>query len=169
MKVIVTLSKQELEFAAYAGVNRHIRALQRQRKPRQDNIPEHQQNWWQSDIIGVIGEFAVAKAFGIEWLDLPDDINGKDVLDYQVRATENPRAGLRVRIRDSANDIFILTEIKRNKALIHGYSTGEIVKATGKLEFEGCWTLGNNELYQVTDLPHPIEWSDDVQPKTPMM
>jgi hypothetical protein len=166
VKVVVKLSKEELEFAAYAGVNRHIRALQRQRKPRQDNIPEHHQNWWQSDIIGVIGEFAVSKAFGVEWLDLPDDPNGKDVLDYQVRATENPKAGLRVRVRDTNTDTFILALCKRNKVLIHGYSTGTIVKSTGNQEFDGCWTLDNKSLYSVTDLAHPIEWSDTVTPYT---
>jgi hypothetical protein len=169
MKVIVTLSPTELEKAAYGGVNRNIRAMKKQRKPNQQERPEWEQKWWQSNIVGCIGEFAVAKAFGIEWLDLTDDENGKDVLDYQVRTIENPSAGLRVRSHDSTDDIFILTEVRKNKALLHGYSTGELVKTQGFEEFPRCFTMPKEQLYHVTDLPHPIEWSEHVQAQRLMM
>jgi hypothetical protein len=169
MKVIVTLTPQELEKAAYGGVQRRIRALQRQRTPNQKERPEWEQKWWQSDIIGAIGEMAVSKAFGVDWHDLEDDVNGKDVLDYQVRTIENPSAGLRVRSHDSTEDIFILTEVRKNKALLHGYSTGAIVRAHAWEEFPRCFTLPKEQLFHVTDLAHPIEWSDYVQAQRPMM
>jgi hypothetical protein len=164
MKVVVTLTPSEVEKAAYGGVNRRIRAMKIQRRPNQQERPEWEQKWWQSDIIGAIGEFAVLKMFGVEWEDLPEDRNGKDVLDYQVRTIENPSAGLRVRSHD-ADDIFILAEVNKNKVLIHGYSTAELVRSNGFEEFPRCMTLSKEQLYSVTDLPHPIEWSDFVAPQ----
>lgn len=166
MKVVVTLSKSELQAAVGAGVNRRLRAMERKRRPRQDGIPEHKQHWWQSDIIGAIGEACVSKMFGVPFHDLADDRNGKDVLDYQVRATENPKAGLKVRVGDDNNDIFILAQVHNYRALIHGYSTGSYVKAHGERMFESCWVVPNDSLWSVTDLVHPIEWSNTVAPFT---
>jgi hypothetical protein len=169
MKVIVTLTPSELEKAAYGGVNRRIRAMKIKRKPNQQERPEWEQKWWQSDIIGAIGEFAVSKAFGLDWEDLTEDDNGKDVLDYQVRTIENPRAGLRVRSHDLTDDIFILAEVNRNRVLIHGYSTGAIVRDHAWEEFPRCFTLPKEQLFSITDLAHPIEWSDTVAPQRPEM
>ena len=150
----------ELEYAANAGVQRNIRAIKKKRAPRQANIPDWEQKWWQSDIVGCIGEMAVAKMFGVEWLDLENDVNGKDVLDYQVRTIENPAASLRIRTRDNLSETFILAQVGRASVLIHGQSTGQYVRQFGRQEFEGCWTIPKEELWSVTDLPHPIEYQD---------
>jgi hypothetical protein len=138
-------------------------------KSTHSDTPDHKQNWWQSDIIGAIGEMAVAKAFGVEWEPTIGEINQKDVLDYQVRTIENPSAGLRVRSHDSTDDIFILAEVRKNKALLHGYSTGSLVRAHAWEEFPRCFTLPKEQLFYVTDLAHPIEWSEHVQAQRPMM
>ena len=69
-KVLVTLDYEELEYCAVSGARRNIRAMQKQRKPRQSTVAYQKQNWWQSNITGVIGEYAVAKALGEHWLDL---------------------------------------------------------------------------------------------------
>jgi hypothetical protein len=138
-------------------------------KSTHSDTPDHKQNWWQSDIVGAIGEMAVAKAFGVEWEPTIGEINQKDVLDYQVRTIENPSAGLRVRSHDSTDDIFILAEVRKNKALLHGYSTGLLVRAHAWEEFPRCFTLPKEQLFHVTDLAHPIEWSEHVQAQRPMM
>lgn len=162
MKVVVELTPSEVRAAAQTGVERRIRAMQKQRAPRQSGIPDWKQNWWQSDIVGCLGEFAVCKAFGIDFVDTENDVNGADVFNYQVRSTENPDTGLRVRINDDAQDVFILALVYKNRVLIHGYSIGAQVKSRGKKEFENCWTLPSDELYSITDLPQPIEWSTSV-------
>lgn len=159
MKIRVNLTMAELEYAANAGVQRRIRAMQKKRAPRQANIPDWQQKWWQSDIIGCIGEMAVAKMFGVQWVDLENDVNGKDVLDYQVRTIENPNASLRIRERDNLNDTFILAQVYKASVLIHGQATAQYVREFGHEEFEGCWTIPKRDLWSVFDLPHPVELS----------
>jgi len=62
-KVLVTLDYEELEYCAISGARRNIRAMQKDRKPR-DKTSYSKQNWWQSNITGVIGEYAVAKSLG---------------------------------------------------------------------------------------------------------
>jgi len=169
MKVVVTLTPSELEKAAYGGVQRRIQGIMKGLKSTHSETPDYKQNWWQSDIVGAIGEMAVAKAFGVEWQPTIGDIHRKDVLDYQVRTIENPSAGLRVRSHDLTDDIFILCQVRKNKALLHGYSTGAIVRDHAWEEFPRCFTLPKNQLFHVTDLAHPIEWSDHVQAQRPMM
>lgn len=158
MKIRVNLTFDELDYAAKAGVNRRIRGIQKNRRPNQIDRPEWEQKWWQTDIIGCIGEMAVAKMFGLAWLDTENDVNGCDVLDYQVRTIENPNASLRVRSHDSLTDTYILAQVRKASVLIHGYSTGQYVRQHGREEFEHCWTIPKEELWNVTDLVHPIEY-----------
>ena len=158
MKVRVNLTWDELDYAAKAGVNRNVRAMQKNRTPNQIERPEWEQNWWQTNIIGCIGELAVAKMFGCQWVDTEYDVNGKDVLDYQVRTIENPSASLRVRSRDALTDTFILAQVKKRSVLIHGYSTGQYVRQFGFEEFPHCWSIPKEELWSVADLAHPVEF-----------
>lgn len=158
MKIRVNLTLDELEYAAKAGVNRRIRGIQKSRRPNQIDRPEWEQKWWQTDIIGCIGEMAVAKMFGVEWRDTENDANGKDVLDYQVRTIENPNASLRIRSHDNGNDTFILAQVHKASVLIHGQATGQYVREFGWEEFENCWTIRKEDLWSVHDLVHPIEY-----------
>lgn len=162
-KVLVTLDYEELEYCAYAGVNRNIRAMQKQRKPRQDNVAYDKQNWWQSNIAGVIGEYAVAKALGEHWLDLENDHGGFDVLSYQVRATEQTKPALRIRIQDDLNHMFILAQVKNHRVLIHGWANGHDVKQYGILEYENCWSLQADNLNDMNALINPIIYTDQVR------
>lgn len=164
MKVLVILSSDELRAAAYGGVNRNIRAMEKHRKPNQAERPDHEQHWWQTNIAGAIGEYAVAKALGQQWVDLEEDPNGKDVLDYQVRTIENPAGGLKVRRRDNPLDKFILAQVKKNRVLIHGWMPGHQVIAHDHEIFPDCWTIPTPQLYPMADLVHPIEWSETVKP-----
>ena len=164
MKILVRLGSAELEAAAHGGANRRIRAMAKGRRPNQPERPEWEQNWFQTSIIGAIGEYAVAKALGEQWEDLEEDPNGKDVLEYQVRTIENPAGGLKVRRRDNHRDIFILAQVSRNKVLIHGWMPGYQVVALGTEIYPDCWTIPTAMLYQMADLPEEIYWSDTVIP-----
>ena len=164
MKVLVVLNPDELQAAAQGGINRRIRAMQKDRRPNQPERPDHEQHWWQTDIIGAIGEFAVAKALGQQWQDLTSDVNGKDVLDYQVRTIENPKGGLKVRRHDNPLDIYILAQVRKNHVLVHGWMPGHQVIAWDHEIFPNCWTVPTPQLYSMADLMHPVEWSETVKP-----
>lgn len=167
MKVMVTLTPDEIRTAGHAGVERRIRAMRKNRQPNQPERPDWQQHWWESDIQGCIAEMAVCKAFGVDFIDLENDIDG-DVLGYQVRSVQNPKAGLRVRTHDAMNHVYILAQVHRNKVLLHGYMSGWQVRERGFEEFPQCYTMPKDELYSMTDLPHPIEWSTSVLAYEPM-
>jgi hypothetical protein len=164
VKVKVVLTDGELKEAAMAGVERRIRAMQRNLKPNQRDRPEWEQKWWQSDVIGAIGEYALSKAFGQDHEFTDWDTNGKDVLQYQVRTIENPDAGLRVRRHDNPLDTFILAQVHRNKVLLHGYATGTQVFNKGWERFPDCFEYPVEELYSMNDLAVPIVWTDSVTP-----
>ena len=78
-KVLVTLDYETLEYCAVSAARRNKRAMQKDRKPR-DNTRYSAQNGWQSNITGVSGEYAVAKSVGEHWQDLEADRGGFDVL-----------------------------------------------------------------------------------------
>lgn len=161
-KVLVTLDYEELEYCAISGARRNIRAMQKQRKPRQSTVAYQKQNWWQSNITGVIGEYAVAKALGEHWLDLENDQGGFDVLSYQVRSSEHSTPKLRIRAGDDPNHMFILTQVKNHRVLIHGWAVGHDALEYGAQEYENCFTLPADELNGMYQLPHPIIYTSQV-------
>ena len=165
--VRVSLSDDELHYAAVAGVNRRIRALQRNRKPNQPGTSYQKQNWWQTDITGCIGELAVAKAFGVDWYDTTDDPGGFDVLHYQVRSTEREMPELIVRGRDNPDDCFILARVYKNRVLLYGWATGVEVRARGHEKYEpGTSVLMGYEVNPMEYLITPILYNSQVTPYT---
>lgn len=164
MKVLVTLTETELETAAHGGVARNIDAMKRGRKSYQKNRPDHEQNWWQSHIIGAIGEFAVAKALDLPWNPTVGQVDQKDVGDFEVRTTELPNPVLRFRSHNDPCSHYILCQLKANRVLIHGWLPGYAVRDFGYMEFDDCWVANPDTLYSVADLNAEIRWSDSVKP-----
>jgi len=162
-KVLVTLDYEELEYCAISGARRNIRALQKDRKPRQDTVAYEKQHWWQSHVTGVIGEYAVAKALGEHWLDLENDRGGFDVLSYQVRSTEYPNPNLRIRKGDDENHVFILAQVKNNRVLIHGWATGYEIKMHGTPQYENSIYLTCEQVNDMALLTHPTIYTDQVR------
>lgn len=163
MKVKVTLSEQELRTAATGGIERRIAAIQMGLKSKTIGRPDHLQKWWQSDITGAIGEYAVCKAFGVEWLPTIGKTDQKDCLDYQVRTIEDPNGGLKVRTHDNPADLFILAQVHKNKVLLHGWLPGHRVLAYQLEIYPNCFTVPNTLLYSMADLNQPIEFGPEVQ------
>jgi hypothetical protein len=160
-KVLVTLDYEELEYCAISGARRNIRAMQKDRKPR-DNTKYSAQNWWQSNITGVIGEYAVAKSLGEHWQDLEADRGGFDVLSYQVRSTENTSPKLAARPNDDLNHIYILAQVYKSRVLIHGWATGYEIQQLGAQE-HGTIRLHHDMLNDMSLLPHPTIYTAQVQ------
>jgi hypothetical protein len=164
MKILVTLSEPELEEAALGGVRRRISGMAKQRKSTHPETPDHEQRWWESHVVGAIGEFAVAKALGELWRPTVGVIDQKDVGDFEVRTTQLPKPVLRYRAHNDARSNYILCSYRGNQVLIQGWLPGHTVKALGYEEFDGCWIAGLDQLFSMADLNAEIHWSDTVKP-----
>lgn len=163
MKVLVTLTEQELEEAALGGVRRRINGLVKNRRSTHPETPDHEQNWWESHVVGAIGEFAVAKALGLPWRATVGQINQKDVGEYEVRTTQLPKPVLRYRGHNDASSTYILCSYRGNQVLLQGWLPGYTVKQIGIEEFPNVWVAGLNQLYSIADLNTDIQWSDTVR------
>lgn len=162
-KILVTLDMDELAFCAHTGVERRMSAMALNAKSQQTKRHYSEQNYWQSDIIGLIGEYAVAKAFSEHFVERPYDKNNFDVLTYQVRATEQKEPKLRVRAHNNFNHMYILAQVKNHRVLIHGWANGHDVKQYGILEYENCWSLPADNLNDMNALIDPIIYTDQVR------
>ena len=150
--VRVILTDADMQIACHGGVNRRLMAISKGQRPNQPDRKYHEQNWFQTDIFGSIGEYAVAKLLGVEW-HWQQETNGFDVLDYQVRSTENPDTTIKVRTRDNPDHNFIFAKVRENRVLIQGWITGNEVIAYDQPIHGDCWTIKDYRLYPITDLP----------------
>lgn len=164
MKVLVTLSEQELEEASLGGIRRRIDGMTKKRRSTHPETPDHEQHWWESHIVGAIGEFAVAKALGEKWRPTIGLINQKDVGEFEVRTTQLPTPLLRYRSHNDPNSKYILCSYRGNQVLIQGWLPGYTVKQLGYEPYEGCWVAGVEQLYSMADLNADIHWNDRVKP-----
>lgn len=164
MKVLVTLTNDEMRTAAYGGVERRIHGITKGRRSTHPETPDHKQNWWQSEVIGAFGEFAVSKALGVDWSPTVGHVNRKDVLDFEVRTTEQPTPLLRYRGHNDPSSKYILCSSRGNQILIQGWLPGYTVRNLGYMEFDNVWTAGVDQLYSMADLNAEIHWSDTVVP-----
>lgn len=168
MRVLVTLTPEELETAALGGVRRRINGITMGRRSTHPETPDHEQNWWESHVVGSIGEYAVAKALDVEWRPTVGQVDQKDVGEYEVRTTQLPKPLLRYREHNDPNSIYVLCSYRGNQVLIQGWLTGNSIKQLGKEEFNGVWVAQPGELYSVADLNTEIVWSDTVRPYSPV-
>lgn len=150
--VRVILTPQEMRTACIGGVERNLDATENNQRPNQPDRKYHEQNFFQTHIFGAIGEYAVAKLLGAEWQWQKHD-NGFDVLNYQVRSTENPDTTIKVRRRDNPDHNFIFCKVRENRVLIEGWITGHEVIAYDDEIFPDCFTIKDYRLYPITDLP----------------
>jgi hypothetical protein len=164
MKVVVTLTREELERAAIGGVQRRLAGMYQNRRSTHPETPDHLQQWWESNVIGAIGELAVAKALDMEWDPTIGRVDCHDVGPYEVRTTQQPTPVLRYRTHNDPNNTYILCQYRRDRVLIHGWLKGRTVLDLGYMEHDDVYVAGADQLYSITDLPEPIAWSDSVKP-----
>jgi hypothetical protein len=150
--VRVILNHEEMRTACFGGVERNLDATANHQRPNQPTRKYHEQNWFQTNIFGALGEFAVAKLLGVEW-QWQKESSGFDVLNYQVRSTENPDTTIKVRRRDNPDHNFIFCKVRENRILIEGWITGrEVIEYDDEI-FPDCFTIKDYRLYPLTDLP----------------
>ena len=164
--VRISLTRDEMRLACTGGIEHRLDALFTG-QPARDSTPYHLQRWWQSHITGSIAEVAVSKLLGVDW-QWERNANGFDVLDYQVRATENAESTLVIRNRDNPDHNFIFAKVRENRVLLEGWITGQEVIANNEPIHEDCWTIKNYRLYPITDLPEfPQQLPDGIIMFTP--
>lgn len=147
----VTLTRDEMIFAAHGGVVRNIDAIL---KGRRTIFGNPQRELWANNMIGALAECAVAKSLGRYWTPLYDQPTG--VADIgtrtQVRSSLNPDATLRVYERDKPDHAFILVVVKAPCFSLVGWQWGHEAKqdkyrANG--DGEATWAVPQAELREM--------------------
>jgi hypothetical protein len=165
MKVVVTLDEYELIHASIAGCQRRISSIVKDRPQFYDS--DKRKNFWQIDIIGMLAEYAVAKAFDKHWqpatnkrlADLPGDVGV-----YQVRSTEHLDGHLLLHPKDKPAN-YILCIVKENKVLLAGWIPLAEGLAVGEERWENTILVNQAALYGFDVFPDGVLFSDSVQAK----
>ena len=165
MQIVVTLDEYELAHAAMAGCQRRIASIMRGR-PQVYGAGERK-NYWQIDIIGMMAEYAVAKAFDRHWQPATNqrlaDLPG-DVAYYQVRSTEH-RDGHLFLHPDDKDAPYILAIVADRHILLAGWITKKEGSKVGAMKSPDTWWVPQSELWSFDGWPDPVVWSDQVRPK----
>lgn len=165
MKIVVTLDEYELAHAAMAGCQRRIASIVKERP--QFYGSDERKNFWQIDIIGMIAEYAVAKAFDRHWQPATNkrlsDLAG-DVGVYQVRSTEHLDGHLFLHPKDKPAD-YILCIVKQNKVLLAGWINLADGMTVGDLRSKDTYWVHQSKLRSFNEWADPVLWSDTVQAK----
>jgi hypothetical protein len=165
MQIVVELDEYELAHAAMAGCQRRIASILKAR-PQVYGAGERK-NYWQIDIIGMIAEYAVAKAFDKHWQpatnqrlsDLPGDVSY-----YQVRSTEHRDGHLFIHPQDK-DAPFILAIVVERHVLLTGWLTRTEGLLVGENRSADTWWVRQDQLNGFELWPDPVAWSDMVRPK----
>jgi len=150
----ISLNRQELRAAAYAGIERRIAGIAKNRPAFYGADTRH--NEWQIDVIGSIAEYAVAKYLNIYWepatntplADLPGDVG-----TYQVRSTCWPTGQLIVHERDKDHAPFILAVVENQHIHLKGWLYGSEAKQIGEQRDHGDYWTPQNKLHVISQLP----------------
>jgi hypothetical protein len=165
MKIVVTLDEYELAHAAIAGCQRRISSIFKSRP--QFYGSDDRKNFWQIDIIGMIAEYAVAKAFDKHWQPATNkklsDLIG-DVGIYQVRSTEHVDGHLFLHPKDKPAD-YILCIVKQNKVMLAGWISLADGMAVGETRSPDTFWVKQAQLRSFSEWQDPILFSDTVQAK----
>lgn len=147
--MLVTLTWQEIRLAAEVGVTRRIVSMRDNRL----NAAGYRGNEpWDVDILGAMGEVAVAKALCLYWSPSVNTFKLPDVGDLHVRATRYGTGKLIVRPNDP-DGTYLLVIALLPKFKIVGYCSAQYAKQD---EFRSqpdstrpsCWAVPQSRLAQ---------------------
>ena len=150
----IKLTRQEMRTAAYTGVERNLHALSKN-LTNLYGAPQRKTEW-QNDVVGAIGEYAVAKFLNVYWnpaveinlTDLPGDVG-----IYQVRTTGWPQGCLLMHPTDKDEAPFILAVVERNTVTLKGWLYGYEGKTLGELKEYDTYWVTQDKLHPIDRLP----------------
>jgi hypothetical protein len=133
--VLVKLTQHELLICGMAGVQRRLVGLTKN-KPAYHGADERPEMNWQIDIMGVMGEFAVSKAFQKFWNPAATearlaDLEG-DVGKFQVRSTGYSNGHLLMYEYDKSEAPYILALVREPWVKLVGWMDLEGAKLCGE-------------------------------------
>ena len=151
----IKLNRQELRAAAYAGVERRLNGIGKNR-PALYGAGDRK-NEWQIDVVGAIAEYAVAKYLNVYWepatnTDCLDELPG-DVGTYQVRSTGWPNGCLLMHPRDKNEAPFILAVVNDKTVTLKGWLYGFEGKTMGELKDNNTFWVTQDKLHPMDRLP----------------
>lgn len=100
----ITLTPDEIQYAATAGVMRRVDSM----KANLTNRRYSDASDWDIDIEGACAELAVAKAMNVFWNGHMRTFKGPDVGDLHVRSTTHANGHLIIRDNDDENAVYVL-------------------------------------------------------------
>lgn len=152
-QVRIILNDDEMRTACHGAMERTLSRQKYDHIPRTQNRTKYyDEHWWQSDIVGAIAEYSVAKLLDLPWQwEMRDD--KYDVGTYQVRSTEKPDNRLLLISRDDPSHNYIFCRVRANRTLIEGWINGQKVIDNDEKLYEDTWTISTYRLYPITDLP----------------
>ena len=153
--VKVKLTRHELRAAANSGIERPLDGIGKNRT--QLYGADKRKMEWQNNIIGSIGEYAVAKYLNVYWepatsIQCLDDLPG-DVGVYQVRATQWPQGSLLIVTKDKPDAVFILATVELNIVTLQGWLYGHEGKSVGEFKENDTYWIQQNMLHKMASLP----------------
>jgi len=113
----VILDGAEMMLAANAGIMRHIENIKKGVRP---SYGAGNQNDWQLDIEGAMGEFVLAKHLGVFWHG-KGKMRGDDAGIYQVRTSQRDDADLILHPKDEDEKTYWLITGVNGTYQIRGY------------------------------------------------
>jgi hypothetical protein len=124
----VDFDSEEIRRWAYAGVDRRVSAMAKNRKGAHGF---NRSDFWQLDLEGLLAEAAVAKALGVYYAPVTGalDTGLGDVLPgIQVRSTKYDTGSLLVHDSDADSDLFLLVTGASGSYIVRGYISGKDAK-----------------------------------------
>jgi hypothetical protein len=159
--IAVTLNDQEVAWACYIARQRHESCL---KKGIADKYGAT--GGYSLDEQGALGEYAVAKALGVQWTPGVDTFSaegGDGVGKFEVRTGGRHNYSLIIRPADKDERVFILaTTEDRRTFFVHGWMTAIGAKrvASWKRAPNGrppAWFVPQGALIDLRFLPRPVQ------------
>jgi hypothetical protein len=120
--IVVMLTWPEMCMAAVVGVLRQVQNMKR--KAQQRYGAPHELSW-QQQILGCIGECALAKHLDRFWSGAVGNYEAADVGGHcQVRATAHPAGRLILHPDDNDRQPFVLARVDDNRVTLVGWMLG---------------------------------------------
>lgn len=172
MKILVTLTDDQLEQAATAGALRRVSAIVN-RRTHYSIDPEKWSSHWESDIRAAIAEMGVCTAFGFDFTGYRQASRGDRALGrladagpFEVRTTMKPDGPLCASAKNVDHQIIIKTHVQDHQVVIDGWATAGEIRAWGyKRGAQYC--LDEDELHSMSTFAWPVIASDRVVPVRP--